>query len=418
MNNTAGDALMRVVVVNHVHPSVPHVSGMRAWHFAQELAVRGHQVILVCEQDDRGPGSPDPSQLQDHINAHDWRTPLVIAVTPTPFAALNRVRSPRTGSLHRKSLVVWSYVRHSGMFTDFSAGAAPFLPTIASVFQPQIVWGMFGNTDCWLIAQRLARLARCKWVADMKDSWDEWIPRGLKTLVARRFRDMSAGTSNAEFHAGAMARWFPARPSVVYSGVAPEFMRPRPQHSGRFRVTLVGATYAAENLSRFVRAFSDWVQSLPSSERQRITLGYAGSDAALVEAAVTGLESVVHLDIRNQLPLPEFAALCGESALNAYLWSPATFHHKVVELLACQRPILSFPGERAESLKLAELAGGTLLVCADESQVRAALARVWNGGAVPVADPERLQQLTWTAQAGTLERVLRRAAGMEATCAR
>ncbi|HQX83364.1 MAG TPA: hypothetical protein PKW63_16480, partial [Vicinamibacterales bacterium] len=59
-----------------------------------------------------------------------------------------------------------------------------------------------------------------------------------------------------------------------------------------------------------------------------------------------------------------------------------------------------------------------LLVCADESQVRAALARVWNGGAVPVADPERLQQLTWTAQAGTLERVLRRAAGMEATCAR
>ena len=275
--------MMRLVVVNHSPPSVPHVSGMRAWHFARELASRGHQVILICEGREGEPTPPDAADLGRRLAGHDWSRPLVIAVRPEVSALLDRVRSPGTAALVRKGLVVWSYVRRGGMFTDFSRAVEPYLVQLAQSFKPDVVWGIFGNTDCWLIAQRLSRLAGCGWVGDMKDAWDEWMPKGLRALVARRFKDMSAGTANAEFHAGAFAHWFPVTPEVVYSGVEQSWIRSSSSPATDFRVMLVGGTYGRQNLERFLRGFGAWVQKLTAAERERVTLCYAGSDGAMVK---------------------------------------------------------------------------------------------------------------------------------------
>src|SRR5687768_1490646 len=101
--------MTRVVVVNHSHPSMPHVSGMRAWQFARELAARGHQVILICEWREGVPPAPDANGLDEQLRRHDWSTPLVIPVKPTSVPLLDRVRSTGTGSMARKLLVVRSY---------------------------------------------------------------------------------------------------------------------------------------------------------------------------------------------------------------------------------------------------------------------------------------------------------------------
>ncbi len=365
--------MMRVVFVNHSHPSMPHVSGMRAWEFARELSSRGHQVVLICEWRDGVPPAPDASALDEHLRTHDWSSPFVIAVKPIPVPTLDRVRSPQTGSLARKLLVVKSYVTNSGMFTDFGLGAQPYVEQLARVFAPQAVWGTFGNTDCWLIAQRLAQLSRCGWVGDMKDAWDWWIPSGLRTFLARRFRDMAASTANAEFNAGVLARWFASQPAVVYSGVDQEWLDPLPSRVEGFRVMLVGGLYGQDNFLRLMNGFKAWVQQVPQGERHRISLCYAGSDSARVKLAVTGLAAGISIDIRGYLPLTELASLCRGAAVNVYLWSPTTFHHKVVELLCCRRPIVSFPGERPESAGLARQAGGTLTVCGSEQELQQAL---------------------------------------------
>lgn len=409
--------MMRVVVVNHMHPSVPHVSGMRAWSFARELAARGHQVILICEWREGAQPAPVVAGLGQQLLSHDWSNPLVLAIQPTSSAVLDRVRSPETATVLRKGLVVWSYVRHSGMFTDFSQAAQPYLIELARTFKPDVAWGILGNTDCWLIAQRLARLAGRGWVGDMKDAWDAWVPFGLRTLLARRFRDMSASTANAEFHAGSLARWFPTRPEVVYSGVDESWIQPSSLPIEGFRVMLVGGVYDGENLARLVRAFSEWVQHLPTAERDRVTFCYAGSDAAKVESAVAELAAHVRVDIRGYVPLSELSGLCRGAAANVYLWSPTTFHHKVVELLCCQRPLVSFPGERAESVELVRRAGGSLNVCRDERQLQDVLSQIREGGLQPAGRPERLQSLTWSSQADRLEAVLQRVATEGPACA-
>ncbi len=383
---------------------------MRAWNFACELAARGHQVILICESHETEQPAPDVASVRRLIRTHDWRGPLIVAVNPRSTAMLDRVRSPRTWALVRKGIVAWSYLRHSGMFNDFSQGAGPYLVSIGEVFRPQVVWGVFGNTDCWLVARRLARLSGCAWVADMKDSWDLALPFGLRTLVARRFRSMTASTANARFSAEVLERWFPTRPEVIYSGVSEYWIQPSPRPVDGFTVMLVGSTYGEWNLTRFVDALGQWVQSLPVHERARVALCYAGSDAEKVRSAVTGLASLIRVDVRSYVVTTDLADLCRAAAVNAYLWFPETFHHKVIELLCCRRPIVSFPGERAESLELARQVGGSLNVCGDWRRLHEVLSSIWDGELVPTSEINQMQPLTWSRRADLLEAVLRRAA--------
>ena len=408
---------MRVVIVNHMHPDVPHVSGMRAWHFARELAGRGHQVVLLCEWNPGAEPAPTVDEVAARLADHDWASPMVLPVNPAPVATLHRVRAVETGSLERKSLVVWSYLRNSGMFTDFSRGAAPFVRRLADGFKPNVVWGILGNTDCWLLAQRLARRARCSWVGDMKDAWDVGIPSGLRSVMARRFADQAASTANSRFNADVLQRWFPNTPEVVYSGVSEDWIQAAPAPLEGFRVMLIGATYDRHKLERLVRGFTQWVQSVPRAERNRITFCYAGSDAAKVESATKDLAALIGVDIRGHVPLAALAGLCQGAAANMYLWSEATFHHKLIELLACRRPIVSFPGEREESVELAHEVGGSLNVCRDERQLQDVMALLWAGRLQPTGGPEVLRPLTWAAQAGILESALARVATGGSSCA-
>jgi hypothetical protein len=69
--------------------------------------------------------------------------------------------------------------------------------------------------------------------------------------------------------------------------------------------------------------------------------------------------------------------------------------------------MISFPGERAESLALARQVGGSLNACASEQELCTALDAIWNGGLQPTGGPEQLPHLTWSAQADQLEAVLR-----------
>lgn len=402
---------MNLVFVNHMHPETPHVSGMRSWYFARELVKRGHRVVQICEWRQGTEPAPAPAQLAQRLQAHDWAEPLLLAVVPQRRRLLEQIRSPRTPAILRKALVTWSYLRHSGMFTDFSQAVQAYLPVLSQEFQPRIAWGVFGNTDCWLIAQRQARLAGCPWVADMKDSWEVFMRRPLRALIARRFQDMSASTANADFNAQVLRRWFPGQPVIVYSGVDRCFFdaAPEPLEPGVFRLTLTGGVYDSGSLKRFVSALADWLESETGPRRNgrlRAEIVYAGGDHARVERALRPLQGSVKIDIRGYLPLTELAALCRSATVNAYIWNPKTFHHKLLELLSCGRPVIAFPGETEESRALADACGGEFHCPTSEDALIDTLSCIDGGvGARSSANPVT-DAFTWGSQASVLEQVL------------
>ena len=399
---------MNLVFVNHMHPATQHVSGMRSWFFARELAKRGHRVVQLCEWREGAQPAPPPDRLAQQLQTHDWTEPLLLAIRPQRRALLERIRSPRTPAVLRKALVTWSYLRHSGMFTDFSQATWAHLEVLAREFRPQVTWGLFGNTDCWLIAQRLGRLAACPWVADVKDSWEVFLQRPLRAPMARRFRGMASCTANSEFNARVIERWFPPKPVVVYSGVDPCFQEASPvsREPGCFRLTLTGSVYDIEVLQRFVGGLKDWLAGGPVSalgRSNRLEVIYAGASAAAVAPVLRPLDGLARVQVNSYLPLPALAALCRSASVNAYLWNPKTFHHKLLELLSCGRPVLAFPGETDESRRLAAASGGELFCCADSADLASALNQVSGQSPVPRPVDAGCDAFAWAAQSLRLE---------------
>jgi glycosyltransferase involved in cell wall biosynthesis len=400
---------MRLVFVNYMHPGVAHVSGMRMHYFADALTMRGHQVVLLTRTLDEVGVTGTPDQVVNGLERHDWSEPFHLACVPQRRWSLERVRDTRTPRPIRQAFIAWHYLVDEGMFSDWTAGSRSYWKVLGEHFRPQATWGTFGNVDSWVIARGIARQAGAPWVMDVKDGWENFIPAPFRNLLARRFQDAAGLTANSVYLAEQYARWFPHRAEVIYSGVDEGWLQNSFKAVDDFRVVLVGSVYGERNLSRFMQGFRSWLEQLRSSTRGRVSLCYAGGSAREVEQAVIGLRELCPIEVHGYLPLPELATLCRSAAVNTYLWSAKTFHHKLVELLCCQRPIISFPGERQESIELAKKAGGSLTVCRDEGELQSALEQVRQGGLQPNNAQERLRELTWKAQADRLEAVLKQA---------
>ena len=138
-----------------------------------------------------------------------------------------------------------------------------------------------------------------------------------------------------------------------------------------------------------------------------VSLVYAGTDRHRFEnAAVAG----------GRVPAGStwFSAACAMAGADAlahaslYTKTTTTYHHKLIELLSTDRPILCFPSEEAEAREVAASVGGTLYSCPDLVTLRAALDRVWNARNIPppAADRVRMAAYSWAQQGKTLEAVL------------
>jgi glycosyltransferase involved in cell wall biosynthesis len=404
---------VNLVLVNHSHPDVPHISATRSWFFARELAKMGHRVVQICQAVDTCQFAGDAALLAKRLEGHDWSQPYLMAVPPSRRLLLDLVRSRKTPSPLRKALVAYSFAVNGGVFTDFSHGARPYVAALARAFRPDAVWGIFLDTDCWLIAQRLARSAKCPWVSDMKDSWDVFIPQPLRGLLARRFGDMAAATCNSEFNARVLSQWFSRTPTVVYSGVDRRFIEPRGELPSptKCRITLTGGLYEQQSVESWVAGVRTWLEqgsSVRDASVEGVEIAYAGGDSRRAAQVLQPLSGLAEVRVHSYLPLPELAALCRSASVNAYIRTPKTFHHKLLELLSCGRPVLAFPGETDESRRLVAQCGGTLLTPTTEVELVAALQSLHD--AREVSQPCRVDasQFSWARQAEILEGVFHR----------
>jgi hypothetical protein len=396
---------MRAVFINYVHPQVRHVSSMRMQYFARALARRGHEIVLLTCTMGSEPGT-DLAQLPAELGRHDWREPFHVGCAPVPHRTLNAIRAPGTPKRWRQALILKSYLFTGGLFADWTAGSRPYWPVLREYFRPQISYGSFGNLDTWLIAQGIARCAGIPWVMDIKDDWGIFIPYPLRAILARRVRDGAALTTNSRFLLERTKAWFPAQEArIVYSGadecwLADDACTPTKQD---FRITLIGSIYSSDRLSALVAALAGWLRSLNDTDRARVVFSYAGTAVQEVARVAGALADLCRVETYDYLAQAELAKLCRESAVNAYLWSPRTFHHKLIELLCSQRPVIAFPGEYEEASELAEQVGGRLYPCTSALELQQALGDILAMPRQHHGRKEDLHGFSWTDQAVRIE---------------
>lgn len=400
---------MRCVLVSDISPRAGGVYGLRAASFAQALADRGHQVLLLAPAPDSAQSTMTSTAIAERIMRHDWSGPLQLELTPHDRALIRLHQSTHLPQPLRRLATAWLIAAEGGTQGDWVAAVRAAHPAIVKAFRPDIVWANFGNLSNLVVGQELARAAKAPWVIDFKDNFSLYVPNGLRRMVERRFRDAVAFTSNAELHADIAGRWFDQPREIIYSSVARQMIAApaRRPDSDHFVVTLTGSIYSDDSLASFLRTFTQWIAAGGPSRRAVTRLQYAGAAADQFSAAIDRIDPGCETIVQRNVPHERLAEICHGAAANCYIWSNFTFHHKALELMACRRPVISFPGEYRETVALAERVRGDLRSCTDEAQLAATFDAIWDAwraGAIPATDPD-LSPVSWDAGAAQLERL-------------
>ena len=137
---------------------------------------------------------------------------------------------------------------------------------------------------------------------------------------------------------------------------------------------------------------------------------YAGVSEDLVRGGCSELAQLCEVEIHRYLDFGDLMALCRSAMANCYIVSLRGFHHKVIELFCCGRPVLCYPGEKEEELELARSVDADFSSCQSVSDVEAALGRAEDRLEEPRNTDDRLRAFSWEVQGLAVEEVLSRAA--------
>ena len=148
---------------------------------------------------------------------------------------------------------------------------------------------------------------------------------------------------------------------------------------------------------------------LGEEDKGKVRVQYLGGDERkfikLAQQLAPGLETKV----MGYLPVGHLAVHCQKAAVNAYIGYRSAFHHKLLELLACDRPVMVCPAESDESKRLARAAGAVLLEVQDARAVLLALKKIFSirqSNRNKDRSKRSLRGYGWPEQAAALERVL------------
>lgn len=398
---------MRYLLINKASPYSRHVSGVRLHRFAQCLVTLGHEVMLLTEArgDDgaRPRGTPAAPFPVPTVNGFGLQ---VVEIGGGPAEGRLSPHLDRMPTVVRRLRTAWRLLVKGGVSHGWVSAARDALPRLLSEFRPDLVWATFGETSNLVLAQHVARLVDCPWVADIKDNWEIFIPRGLRRAVAFRFRDAAALTANAALHMKIARGWHAQRRArVLYSGVDDcFFLRRRPANPGSDRtLLLLGSTYSERHLLDFMDGLSRWLARLDGADRRTFRFRYVGSDAERVAEAVRDAGLSGCSSVSPSISVDELAQAMQASFLNCYIWNQSTFHHKLLELLVAGRPVLAYPGEHEESLDFCARSSTPFHVCMDKAGLMDKIDEVWAASAFPSDAFPEPPDWTWSSFAEDLD---------------
>lgn len=391
---------MKIVLINHTHPNATHVSALRMREFAACLASAGDRVVLVT-----GPLNPNdaveaPAAFEARFVAHSWSSPFHVICRHYSTPLRQAAREGRIVSPFRQLVIGASYLLRGGVFGDWRTGASEILPFIATRFCPDVVLATFGNTDAWSIAQELAQVARCPWVADYKDPWSCFLPLGFRRWMAARYGDMAGMTAFSRAHARDADAWFPCAKEVVYSGYRSKTETGLLEGEQKsLQIALSGSIYDGRSVELLLEGLA------LLSEKRNIKLNYAGNDGHRVGEMITRASSSVTFEDYGYLDIDSLTRLQRGATVNIYVRNPnSLFQQKLIELMAIGRPVIAVPGESEEARELAEGIGGTLIPASTPVEIASVFSELRT--AQMSVDRERLRVYSWSAQTARLQRFL------------
>lgn len=407
---------MRLLFVNYAHPETRHISGVRLWRFAQELAKLGHRIIHVTSThaDDVGVNATEAVHM---LTNHNWTTPLLIPIKPARSRLLAKLRQNQLHRSVRKLGTAYVLTVKGGVFYDWSDAAERALAPVLQVFLPQAVYGTFGNSSNLFLAMRLSVRNDAALILDFKDSVSNFIPRLARRQFARRYMNASAFTANARMLAAEAEQYFTTKCDVIYSGVDQAFYSPPAAvpaaETGNSKdvFTLTGSLYSLDRLRDLMESMSDWRQAYMKQSGREVCLHYIGGEHEQVAGMATALRMHDWVQITPYLPVTELATQCRLNNVRANIYIKGSpFHHKLLELIATGLPVIAYGGESEESISLAASCGSNLLITPMNGQeLHAALSSLMNQcgrKAIPKS------HFGWDVQAKKLEAVMRRVTGL------
>jgi glycosyltransferase involved in cell wall biosynthesis len=395
---------VNILIIHPVHPATPHISAVRAWRFAKELASFGHRVLLLTAS-----RQGQPTASIDALADHDWQQPFILAYDIASEEAELYTRLPKS---LRKAHTAWRMLRRGGKLNGWIASAVGGARGLGDRFVPDVVWCTFGQMEAVFAAKRIASGAGCPWVLDIKDNWELYVPHGLRRLMTWRTRGWAALTANARFTAEKARLWQGSEGTVVYSGVDESFFAREPdidESQETFCINLIGSVYFKERLESFLIGLRGWADSLAPEQRSRIVVRYLGGDEALVGAVAQHCIPDIEIKCKGYVAASRMARYGRSAAVNVYIAHPGTFHHKLLELLACGRPVMACPAESDESRALARQVSGVLLEASNSAQVSSELTKLhlsWLSAPGQAASPDPVRRYSWANQATVLEKTL------------
>lgn len=375
---------MDILLINGTHPAAPHISGVRAARFADELSRMGHRCVLICPPLP-GMAAKDPAP----IASHDWSRPLIVEADDPP---------PAGG----KAIATFvNLLRYGGRRTGFQRSVVARGRALAADFRPQIGWATFGSLEAVTALRTLAHEQHFPWIFDDKDNPDIYVPRAARLPLAWRLRGYAALHANSVLHADAARRWLGNPAEVIYSGVDSAFFESHPAaEPARRYVTLVGSLYYRETVDAILSAIAAFNAA---SDKPPVSVVHLGNQGAWLEN-----DHGVDIHLPGYVSPDEMARLCQHALANIYVFLGRTFHHKLFELLACRRPVIAYGGELPESIAEADRLRAPLAVPTTPAALVAALSTA-ESFAPDLGMPERF--FTWADQAAMVEAAMRRLIG-------
>jgi len=401
---------VKLIFVNHAHPYLPHVSGIRLWRFAQEMVKRGHQVIHITATLNGETGVSN-EQIERLLNEHRWTVPLHLPVKPVFRHALDAARRNVVPAKIRRIITAYALFARGGVFYDWTDAAHDLVAPLSRYFLPEVVWGTFGNSSNLFLARSIAKKAKCVLVIDCKDSISSFVPKLAHTVVAGLYREAHCFTANALDLSRETSSFFGRECHTLYSGVDSCFrVNGSEALNGTedriFDLTLTGSIYSEHELHNFMCGLKQWRDQNERKLGREVKLTYVGAEYRVVQrmAASLGIENWAKSN--PYVPLPEVARVCRKASANVYL-KGGGFHQKLLELLATKNPVIAYGGETQESLSLAEEFGGELHAPANALDLAEALDKIAYRMTAPREHSMNASDIfSWENQAVQLERLI------------
>ncbi len=402
---------LRLVFINHTHPNDPHVSGLRMARFAECLSTIGDRVLLITPPPRLEDGSY--GQEQDIVDTpfENERSFKLRTCRPMNRPILSRARTGHLLWGVRQAVLAAHYAVHKSVFSDWTDAVIEQSNDWLSEFRPDLVFATFGNTGNWRAAQALSRKLHVPWVADTKDNYEVFVPFTMRRWAASGFADMAHMTTFSQAHKDMADRFFDVAKSVVYSGYDAIATDDRKPVAKPYELLIVGSLYAQEALERLTSGLRKWSAERETRASGKPVLKYAGGEGARFMRATENLgDNFDRIDL-GYLDRNAMMRHAASSLANFYVVNPASmFQHKVFELLAAARPIITIPEENRESEDIATAAGGMLIGCESAVDIAAAIERVASDTSQDWSDVD-IEEYSWMAQARVLRNVFYEAVG-------